>query len=133
ASTHEDARVGLAGPLWGLGATLVCAAAYYVTHAPIWAAIAQLSGMINLFNLLPFWQLDGGRGFRSLSKPQRWMACMALAGLWALTSSGLLLLLLIFGVLRALAKDAPEESDTPMLLLYIGLAASLCYLSLIPV
>jgi Zn-dependent protease len=133
ANIGEDARVGLAGPLWGLGATLACAAVYYFNGSQIWAAIAQLSAYINLFNLLPFWQLDGGRGFRALSRPQRWIACLALAGLYALTSSGLLLLLLIFGVLRAFAKDAPEEGDTQMLLLYVALAGALCYLSLIPV
>ena len=133
ASPAEDARVGLAGPLWGLGATLTCAAIWYLTGSNAWAAIAQVSAFINLFNLLPFWQLDGGRGFRALSKMQRWIACAALAGLYAITSSGLLIILLILGVIRALSKDAPDEPDNQMLALYVFLATALCFLSLIPV
>jgi Zn-dependent protease len=104
-----------------------------MTGSQIWAAIAQVSAFINLFNLMPVWQLDGGRGFRALSKGQRWIACAALAGLYALTSAGLLIILLILGVVRALSKDAPEEPDQPMLLLYVFLAAALSYLTLIPV
>ena len=67
----QDARVGLAGPIWGTAAALFCAGVYQLTGVPIWAAIAQLGAFINLFNLLPFWQLDGGRAFRSLNKAQR--------------------------------------------------------------
>lgn len=133
ASPAEDARVGLAGPLWGLGATLACAAIWYLTGSNAWAAIAQVSAFINLFNLMPFWQLDGGRGFRALSKMQRWIACAALGGLYAITSSGLLIILLILGVIRALSKDAPDEPDHQMLALYVFLATALCFLSRIPV
>jgi Zn-dependent protease len=133
ANPGEDARVGLAGPLWGLGATIVCAAAWYMTGSQTWAAIAQVSAFLNLFNLMPVWQLDGGRGFRALSKMQRWIACAALGGLYALTSSGLLIIVLILGIVRALSKDAPQEPDQPMLLLYVFLATALSYLSLIPV
>ncbi len=133
ANPGEDARVGLAGPLWGLGATIACAIIWYLTGSNTWAAIAQVSAFINLFNLMPIWQLDGGRGFRALSQPQRWIACAALGGLYAVTSSGLVIILLILGVIRAVSKDAPEEPDTEMLLLYIFLATTLCSLSLIPV
>ena len=67
----QDARVGLGGPIWGTGAALVCSGMYHLTSKPIWAAIAQLGAIINLFNLLPFWQLDGAHAFRSLNRSQR--------------------------------------------------------------
>jgi Zn-dependent protease len=133
ATVAQDARVGLAGPLWGLCATLVAAAAWYWTGSPIWAAIAQVDAWINLFNLMPVWQLDGGRGFRALTKQQRWIAVLALGALFAITSAQLLIVLLILAIVRALSKDAPETPDTPMLLLYIFLTAVLSFLSLIPV
>jgi len=133
ANPGEDARVGLAGPLWGLGATLISAGAWSFTGADAWAAIAQVSAVLNLFNLAPVWQLDGGRGFRALSKTQRWVACAALGGLYWLTSSGLLIILLILAVIRAISKDAPREPDHQMLALYIFLATTLTFLSLIPV
>ena len=62
---RQDARVGLAGPIWGLGAAIVCAIVPVVTGQPIWAALARFGAWINLFNLMPIWQLDGGRAFRS--------------------------------------------------------------------
>ena len=55
-----DARIGLAGPVVGAGGPLwPPGLVYMVTSAPIWLAIAQLAGFINLFNLIPIWQLDG--------------------------------------------------------------------------
>jgi Zn-dependent protease len=74
ATPREDAEVGLAGPVWGLGAALACWGAYHAAGSGAWAVIAQLGAWINLFNLLPFWQLDGARGFHALTRGQRWMA-----------------------------------------------------------
>src|SRR5205807_8136402 len=92
---REDARVGLAGPIWGLGAALAALGVYLVTRAPIWAAIAHLGAFINLFNLVPVWQLDGARGFHALSRHQRWIAAAVIAAMWAATGEGLLVLLLL--------------------------------------
>jgi len=91
-----DAKIGLAGPVWGLGAALAAAAIYVVTRAPIWLAIAQLTGFLNLFNLIPVWQLDGSRGFHVLARWERW-ALVAVIGL-ALWLTEQRLLLLVGGV-----------------------------------
>ena len=40
--------VGLAGPLWGLGAALICAMVFALTDEKIWAALAQFGALINL-------------------------------------------------------------------------------------
>jgi Zn-dependent protease len=128
-TAREDARVGLAGPLWGLGASVVTLALYYATQLPIIAAIATVGAWINLFNLLPVWQLDGARGFRSLSRPQRWIALAVIVATWALTREGLLVLLGIGAALKCFARDVPEESDARGLLSYAGLVISLALLS----
>src|SRR4029078_118918 len=47
-----DAKIGLAGPVWGLGAGLCAFGIYAVTGARIWLAIAQLTRVLNLFNIL---------------------------------------------------------------------------------
>src|SRR5262249_30272280 len=39
-----DARIGLAGPVWGLGAGLAALVVYVATNARIWLAISQLTG-----------------------------------------------------------------------------------------
>ena len=86
---REDARVGLAGPIWGCAAALVCAATYLVTDEPLWGALARVGAWINLFNLTPIWQLDGSRAFHSLTRPQRWLAVTAVAFAWAFTGDGI--------------------------------------------
>ncbi len=80
ASAVEDARVGLAGPVWGLGACLASLAIYALTGNTLFAAVATVSAMLNLFNLIPVWQLDGSRGIRSLTAPQVWILAVLTAG-----------------------------------------------------
>ena len=91
-----DAKVGLAGPVWGLCAALAAFGIYAVTGARIWLAIAQLAGFINLFNLIPVWQLDGSRGFHVLSRWERWALVAAIA--LALMVTGQRMLFLVGGV-----------------------------------
>jgi Zn-dependent protease len=132
-TAREDARVGLAGPIWGLGASVATLALYYATQLPIIAAIAAVSAWINLFNLLPVWQLDGARGFRSLSRPQRWIALAVIAASWIPTQEGLLVLLGIGAAFQCFAKGAPTDGDLRGLLSYAGLVIGLALLSGIPV
>lgn len=82
ATPVHDARVGLAGPVWGLVAALAAYAVYLGTGWTSWAAVAKVGAWINLFNLLPIWQLDGGRGFRALSRLQRFAIAALLGALW---------------------------------------------------
>ncbi len=131
ASAVEDARVGLSGPLWGLAAAVAAWAASLATSWPSLAAIAHASAWLNLFNLLPLGSLDGGRGFRALSRPQRWIAAAALAGMWFWTGEALLLLLLIVAVGRAMAGEAPQAGHRSALLTYVGLVVALALLSLV--
>ena len=106
-----DSQVGLAGPVWGLGAALAAYAIYAVTGAPIWFAIAQLTGFLNLFNLIPVWQLDGSRGFHVLSRWERWAVVAAIA--IALMATEQRMLLIVGGVAawRSLQSDTgPGDS-----------------------
>ena len=138
ANPREDARIGLAGPLWGLGAAVAAYLGFLLGWGPLWAAVARFGAWINLFNLLPVWQLDGGRAFRSLSRQQRLLAAAALAVLWALSREGLLLLLLIGAGAQAFRRDAPapdagNAGDGVALAQYVGLAAVLTLLCLLQV
>jgi len=125
ASPSEDARIGLAGPLWGTGAALAAYLAYRAGGWPLAAAIARWGAWVNLFNLLPFWQLDGSRAFHALSRPQRLGAAAAMAILWAWTREGLLILLLAVAAFRAFGKDAPAGGDRRAMAEYLLLLAVL--------
>ncbi len=129
---RQDARVGLAGPIWGLGAALFCALVFAATGEKIWAALAQFGALINLFNLMPIWQLDGGRAFRSLNRPQRWLAATALATAWAITEDGLVLLIMLVAAARAIVDKPAERPDRGALAQYIALVASLSLLAYSP-
>lgn len=130
---REDARIGLAGPAWGLGAALATLLAYTVVGHPLLAAVASVGAWINLFNLVPAWTLDGGRGFRALSRPQRWIAVAVIALAWAITQEGLLVLLGMAAVVQAFAKAAPAPGDRRALLTYAGLVVALAVLTTVPV
>lgn len=130
---RADARVGLAGPIWGLGAALACYAIFLATGAQMWGAIAKTAGFLNLFNLIPVWQLDGGRGFRSLSRIERWIMVAVSVIVWWLTKEGLLILIALGGVYRATQKDAPTERDPVTLATFTGLIVALSWLATIAV
>lgn len=125
----ENARVGLAGPVWGLGAAVASWLIYLTTNLPIFAAIARVGAWINLFNLLPVLPLDGGRGFQALNRSQRWIAVAAIGIAWFLTGEGLLILLLIAGGIYAFSKHSNPQPDPVALGQYIGLLALLTWIS----
>ena len=71
ANVGQDARIGLAGPLWGAAAALLFLVPGVLTGQGVWLAVAHSTAYINLFNLIPIWTLDGGRAFRALDRKQR--------------------------------------------------------------
>src|SRR5260370_41524880 len=87
-----DSRIGLAGPLYGLGAALGALGMYYATGRPIWAVIAHFGATINMFNLTPIWQWDGSRGLRSLTRTQRGIVLAAAVGFLPDTHTPLILI-----------------------------------------
>lgn len=124
----EDARIGLGGPIWGLGAALISLALARVTGQPIFVAIAKLGAWINLFNLLPVWQLDGGRAFHALARGGRALVAVSIGLAWYFTREGLLLLLLLAAAIRAF-KSEVETTDRRTLIEFVGLVASLSALA----
>jgi Zn-dependent protease len=100
-----DAKIGLAGPIWGMGAAITAALIYAATGARIWFAIAQLTGFLNLFNLIPVWQLDGARGIHVLTRWQRWALVAVIVLAIAVTEQRLLFLVGGVVVWRALQQQ----------------------------
>jgi Zn-dependent protease len=129
ASVDEDAAVGIAGPRWGTVASVACWAISLATGWGSFAAIARASAFINLFNLIPFATLDGGRAFRALSSVQRVGIAIAFAAAYYLTSNGLLLLLLVLAVFRVFDRTAPRPGNRRIYLELIALIAVLSALA----
>ena len=120
-----DARIGLAGPVWGLGAAVVAWITYQITGTPIWLAIAELTGFLNLFNLLPIWQLDGSRGFHALSRSQRWAVVVVIGMALALTGVTLLWILGAVAIYRTVrGEQGPGHQPTVVTFAVLILALS---------
>jgi Zn-dependent protease len=131
ANVTQDSRVGLAGPIWGLSAAAICLFFGAITDLKILTAIGVSAAWINLFNLIPVWQLDGGRGFRALTQAHRWIALAAVLVLWAVTKQGLLCLLALgVGYRLFLQKDFAPQPDYVALGQFLGLIAALSVMCL---
>ncbi|MGQ0640812.1 MAG: site-2 protease family protein [Gemmatimonadaceae bacterium] len=125
-----DAAVGLAGPVWGLGAGIAALAIYGVTDAKIWLAIAQLTGFINLFNLIPVWQLDGARGFHALSVQQRWVVVGTFLAMLFFTGQKLLIVVAAVAVWSAFKREA-GPGDQRTLATFVVLIVALSLMSVL--
>lgn len=122
ANVSQDARIGLAGPLWGAAAGLMFLAMGAATGAGVWFAIAHFTAYINLFNLLPVWSLDGGRAFRAFDRTQRFIALGLTLVLWLVTHETMFMIVGLGAGYRAfMQKDYPPESDQGAFLQYVGL------------
>ncbi len=124
----EEAQVGLAGPRWGLGVTVVVFIAGRLLHSPMLGVIANFSAWINLFNLIPIPPLDGGRGFRALDNPQRLLAAALLGGVYALTQRGFVGILALIALARGFEKRPEATRNTRILIEYVAIALLLALL-----
>src|ERR1700674_2172160 len=64
----QQAQIGIAGPIAGTIGATVAFALYGATHSPILLLAALIGFYINLFNLIPVWQLDGAWILAPVSK-----------------------------------------------------------------
>jgi Zn-dependent protease len=133
ASPHEEARVGLAGPVWGLFTALACAAVALAMGSAYWSALAVWGARINLFNLIPVRPLDGGRGLLPLSRREAVAVTGVIGGTLLLTGEGMLWLLLLAAGGQLVAGGAPGPGDRRAAVTYSLLVAALGALCLLPV
>lgn len=65
-SRWQDVYISLMGPIYGLAMTVAFYIGYLITGNHFVGLVASTSALINLFNLLPIYPLDGGRVVKSL-------------------------------------------------------------------
>jgi Zn-dependent protease len=130
---QEEARIGLAGPIWGFAAAAACFLVYVATSHPFWAALTHAGAMINLFNLMPVWQLDGGHAFKALNRTERWIATGVAGGMLLMTGEGLLVLIVLLAGYQAFRPADHAEGDRTALIQFAGLVVALALLMKMPV
>lgn len=125
------AHISLAGPLAGAGGAALCGLIWVQTHDRLWLALASFSAFINVMNLIPVWQLDGGQAIAAVGRTGRIVIACAAVLFAAFFSQPLLLLVAGGAVYRAFEKEI--SVDTPpgyeVTVYFIILLAMLSYLS----
>jgi Zn-dependent protease len=98
-----EAQVGIGGPLVGAAAALLCELVYLATGAPLFAALAYVGFLLNLFNLAPIGFLDGGRVATALS-PWLWIVgLVALVAMLFFDFNLIVLLVLLMSLPRVVS------------------------------
>ena len=128
---RENADIGLAGPIYGLGAALVALGLWQFTSLSIFAAIAGVGAWINLFNLLPFGSLDGGRAIQAMSRLEKisCMICVAIA--WYFTQESMLILILLVGIGQIMLQKHDTTGYRKSAIVYCLLVFALTAISLV--
>ena len=132
-----ESVIGIAGPILGSLGALVCEVIYLATGNLFFRGLAYSGFFINLFNLMPFGFLDGGRIVTAIS---RWLWLVGAVGMvfMMIYQFNFILLLIVAGSLPRLFSLFRPKTDeerryyevTPrqrllMGLLYFGLIAAL--------
>jgi Zn-dependent protease len=123
-SRWQDVYISLMGPIYGLAMTLAFYIGYLITENHFVGLVASTSALINLFNLLPVYPLDGGRVIKSLVfSGRKYFALVFLLFISALCTLGafkfglaLIGFFIILGVVDILAewRISLAEDITPL-------------------
>jgi Zn-dependent protease len=128
---HEDAIIALAGPRWGLGASIVALIPALVWHSAAWRSIAWWGAIVNLLNLIPFAALDGGRAFRAFSRNQRNWVAGILAAVWVAGGGWPCAVIAGAAAVAAADRAAPAQPDRGVLRHYLALAGILALVAVL--
>ncbi|MGH7164371.1 MAG: site-2 protease family protein [Nitrospiraceae bacterium] len=140
---ETEAYVGIAGPVAGTLASMVCYYAAESYESRLMLALAYAGFMLNLFNLIPLSPLDGGRITAIISPKVWWAGVPILVGLFFWITSPMLLLIAILALPHlwstirkdsAMAMpdryyDVPVATRWNYALYYLGLAGFLGIMS----
>jgi len=102
-----EAEVAIAGPIAGTFAALIACGLFFLTHSPLYLALAHTGFLLNLFNLTPFGFLDGGRVVKLFSRKMWIVGALVLAAMFAATHSIQLLLIGALSLPSLFGKSAP--------------------------
>lgn len=145
-NARSEAEVGIAGPIAGALASLVCLLVAFASPADpgVWAALAYFGFLMNLFNLVPMVPFDGGRVTAAIDR-RLWIVGLVMlvaVYVWELlngTNSIFLLLVVIIAATQLWSRSrvptntpkaqayyaVPLNERIIIALAYFGLAAAL--------
>lgn len=120
------AAISLAGPLAGFLTAVACAALWWQTGNPLWAALARAGAVLNLLNLIPVWILDGGQAALALSKTERIVLLTASLALWAVLGEGMFFLVALGAAYQIFfAGNLPPHPSRSTTIYYLAVLTAL--------
>jgi Zn-dependent protease len=134
-----EAEIGIAGPVWGSIGAALCHAAGIYFDMPLLLALAWTGYWLNLFNLTPVGQLDGGHVVQALSPWMQLLGFPVMLGLAIMRPSLIIFLLLAMSLPRLIALfrarteaeqqfyNVPTAARWRMGLTYFGLIGLLVF------
>jgi len=123
---ETQAAISLAGPLAGFLASVACAAIWYQTQDPLWAALARSGAWLNLLNLIPIWMLDGGHAAMALSKMERAILLTACLALWLVLGENLFFLVALGAAYQvSFAGNLPPRPSRVTTIYFIAVLTAL--------
>ncbi len=123
---ETQAAVSLAGPLAGFLGSVACAAIWYQTKDPLWAALARSGAWLNILNLIPVWMLDGGHAALALSKMERVILLTACLALWLVLGENLFFLVALGAAYQAFfAGDLPAHPSRVTTIYFVAVLTAL--------
>lgn len=130
-SREDLAAIALAGPLYGLGASVLCLALAWTLHSVLFLLLANITAWYNLFNLTPVLGLDGAQATYALSRVQRALVALTSVLFFGLTVASAnpyragtqWVFLFVAGGMgwRCFTNDAPETPHTRTLIVFLAL------------
>ncbi|MEI7967888.1 MAG: site-2 protease family protein [Betaproteobacteria bacterium] len=132
---ETEAWVGMAGPVVGTVAALVCYLLARSHHSDLLLALSYAGFFLNLFNLIPLSPFDGGR-ITAIVSPRIWLLGVPiLAALFLWRPSPMLVLIAVLAAPQAwkalrFDRNAPENRTYYQAPLRIRIGYGLVYLAL---
>ena len=137
-SREDLAAISLAGPVFGLGAAVLCLALAWTLHSVLFLLLANIGAWYNLFNLTPIFGFDGAQAAYALSRMQRGLIAGMCVLFFALTvvdananraGTQWVFLFVAAGMgWRCFTNDAPETPHTRTLILFLSLVLLLGFM-----
>ncbi|MBV9441103.1 MAG: site-2 protease family protein [Acidobacteriaceae bacterium] len=123
------AQISLAGPFFGFLSGLIAYGIFLSNGKPIWLAIAQIAGWINLLNLIPVFIFDGASAMTALGRQARIAVLVVSIAMFFVLQEFLCIFVAIATGFRLYKRDFPANPKQGVAYAFIALVIANGFLS----
>lgn len=108
----ENAFIAYMGPIFGLLSVLPAIPLYLITKEPFWLIVLSVGSLLNLFNLIPFGMLDGGKIVAGISTKLWFVGLIIMSIFVVYTKSVLAGVIAVLGIIQLWAFYSEKKKLT---------------------